>query len=285
MTRRKRRTSSAPPPAHAGDKRAARDHPGRDRSRSPRWLWLYGRHAVAAALANPTRRCRRLVASPSALADLDHRPDARLRRPGLRVETVPRAEFGAALPRGALSPGAVHQGLALEVAALEAPTIEAACALPDEPEATPVVVVLDRVSDPQNLGAALRAAAAFGARAVVLPERHAPSEGGALAKAASGALECVPLVRVTNLARALQTLKRLDYWCVGLDAAASDPLAAAKPGGAVALVFGAEGAGLRRLTREHCDLLARVPISSAVESLNLAAAVAVALYEIAGRDA
>ncbi len=243
-----------------------------------RHLWLYGHHAVAAALANPARRCRRLLATQSALAGLRRRVGGRLGGADLGVEATTHAELARNLPRGA-----VHQGVGLEVEALPARAIDEACARQRDAEAPPPVVVLDQVTDPQNVGAVLRAAAAFGALAVVVPERHAPHESGALAKAASGALEAVALVRVANLARALDDLKRLDYWCLGLEPAAADTLADANPGGAVALVLGAEGAGLRRLTRERCDLSVRLPISGAVESLNVAAAAAVALYALTRR--
>ncbi len=241
-------------------------------------LWLYGRHAVGAALANRERRCLRLLATPPALADLRRRLGGELGRPGLAAEEASRAAFAPVLP-----PGAVHQGVALEVAPLAPRSLDEACAPPPGGAATPLVVVLDRVSDPQNVGAVLRAAAAFGALAVVAPERHAPGETGALAKAASGALECVPLVRVANLARALDGLKRLGYWCLGLDPAAGPSLADADPGGAVAVALGAEGAGLRRLTAARCDLVVRLPIGEAVESLNVAAAAAVALYALSQR--
>jgi len=260
----------------------ARSRPAPRASRgADRTVWIYGRHAVAAALANPRRRRRRLVATEEALAALARECGAPFPPPGLAPETPPRGDFEAALPRNALPPGAVHQGLALAVEPLDSPTLDDVCATPATDEHTgerTVVVVLDQVTDPQNMGACLRAAAAFGARAVIVPDRHSPRESGALARAASGALDIVPLVRVANLARALDRLQRLGYWCLGLDGAAEATIEAALPGGPIALVLGAEGAGLRRLTRARCDGLARLPISDAVESLNVAAATAVALY-------
>ncbi len=242
-------------------------------------LWLYGGHPVIAALTNPARRCHRLLATATALAELRRRLGGDLGRADLDVESATPADLARVL-----SPDARHQGVALEVEPLPAPPLETACAPKLDATQAPRVVVLDRVTDPQNVGAVLRAAAAFGALAVIAPERHAPGESGALAKAAAGALEVAPLVRVANLARALGQLKQLGYWCLGLDPAAHDTLAAADPRGAVALVLGAEGAGLRRLTRERCDALVRVPISNAVDSLNVASAAAVALYALADHD-
>ena len=238
--------------------------------------WLYGRHPVAAALANPRRHCARLVATDDVLAELRRRLGDDLGRAHLEIEPASRAEVARTLP-----PGAVHQGVALEVEPLPPASLDDACA---PSAAAPRVVVLDHVTDPRNVGAALRSAAAFGALAVVMTDRHAPRQTGALAKAAAGALDSVPLVRVANLARALERLKRLGYWCVGLDPAAPRTLAAADPSAAVALVAGAEGAGLRRLTRERCDLLMRLPTDDAFPSLNVAAALAVALYAFKPSD-
>ncbi len=259
-----------------------RDH--RDNTRTPRRggpsrsgggggggasFWLYGTHAVIAALANPERRFRRLVATAEAAKGL---VDLRLAVP---VETVERVEIDRLL-----LPGSVHQGLAALVEPLAALGIEDVGRMGAAQEAC-VVVVLDQVTDPHNVGAILRSAAAFGALAVVVPDRHAPEETGALAKAASGALERMPLVRVTNVVRALDELKQAGFWAAGLAADAPKTLAEAKLTGRIVLALGAEGEGLRRLTREHCDHLVRLPMTGEMESLNVSNAAAVALYELA----
>lgn len=179
-----------------------------------------------------------------------------------------------------LTPGAVHQGVAMLTEPLEEVWLEDV--FPRD-ESRAIALVLDQVTDPRNVGAALRAATAFGAGAVVMQRRHAPPETGALAKAASGALEVTPLVRVTNLARGLEDLKDAGFWCVGLDGKAETDIGDADFSGRVALVLGSEGSGLRRLTLDHCDLVTRIPITGKVESLNLATAAAVALYETARR--
>jgi 23S rRNA (guanosine2251-2'-O)-methyltransferase len=218
---------------------------------------------------------RRLVAVADALDWVEaKRADAAARVPP--AETLDRAALEALLPEGA-----VHQGVALLSEPLREPALEDVIAQAGE---RALVVLLDRVSDPHNVGAVLRSAAVFGADAVVVPEYGAPEVTGVLAKAASGAVEHVPLVRVVNLARAMDALKDAEFWCVGLDESAEQSLAGAVPKGRVALALGAEGAGLRRLTRERCDLLARLPARGAIRSLNVSNAAAVALYELT-RDA
>jgi len=232
-----------------------------------RWLW--GTHPVLAALANPARHPHRLLLTAEAQQSLRG-----------RLPTVPASELADRRQLDQLlPPGAVHQGIALSVDPLPEPDLALACA--PLAAARNLVVVLDQVTDPHNIGAILRSAAAFDARAVIVTDRHAPEATGVLAKAASGALEAVPLVRVTNLVRGLDQLAELGYWRIGLDGEAEKTLAQVATGDNLALVLGAEGAGLRRLTREHCDLMARLPISGKVESLNVSNAAAVALYELA----
>lgn len=228
--------------------------------------WLYGAHAVQAALGNPKRRFEQLlVAKEEAVPAVPQ---------GVRVQTVSLKELNDILPKDA-----VHQGIALLTQPLPAVTLESV--LQGEPAP---VVVLDQVTDPHNVGAILRSCAAFGAKAVVMTDMHAPQESAVMAKAASGGLECVPLVRVVNLAQALEKLKKADYWTAGLDGEATQALHEAKLGRNTALVLGAEGKGLRRLTAERCDLLVKLPISPLMESLNVSNAAAVALYEL-GRSA
>jgi len=236
--------------------------------------WLYGRHAVEAALANPGRNLRRLLLAES--------PDEALARKlaTLRLPLGPEVVGRTAL-EGTLPPGAVHQGLALRVEPLFQPSLPVFLGeLRDRPA---VVVALDHVTDPQNVGAILRSAAAFGAAAVLATTDHAPPEGGALAKAASGGLEVVPYLRETNLARALELLKQAGFWCFGLDEAGQGLLSASEAGARSCLVLGAEGEGLRRLTRERCDRLVRLPTRPPIAALNVSNAAAVALYELLGR--
>jgi len=232
-------------------------------------IWLFGHHAVDAALANPRRDVRRILITAA-----DQMIDQSQRLKSIQVEKTPKAELDRLLPRGA-----VHQGIACQVGALLQPRLETLLALhADDSNAT--ILVLDQVTDPRNVGAILRSAAAFDAIAVVMTERHAPPETGTLAKAASGALEVVPLVQVTNLARALETLANANYWRIGLDGNTSEDIAKARRDSRRALVLGAEGKGLRRLTAENCDQLVRLPISNKVESLNVSNAAAIALFAL-----
>lgn len=179
---------------------------------------------------------------------------------------------------GMLPPGAVHQGLAVRAFPLEPVALETACAPTDGRS----VLLLDGVTDPQNVGAAFRCAAAFGARVVVLQDRKSPPLTGVLAKAAAGAIELVPHVRAANLARAIETLRALGYLTVALEGEAelsmADALRDPRP---LALALGAEGKGLRPSVAEACEKRARIPIAAAMESLNVSAAAAIALYEAA----
>lgn len=239
-------------------------------------LWLYGVHAVLAALTNKERKIRRIVLTMEALrshaASIQR---ARTLRPLPGEEVTERQELDRLLP-----PGAVHQGIAVLAEHLDSPGIEDIAQLAQHRD-NAVVMVLDQVTDPHNVGAILRSAAAFGALAVVVTDRHSPEETGTLAKSASGALEVMPLVRVTNLVRALEQLKEGGFWTAGLAGEATQTLAQAKLSGKIALVMGAEGEGLRRLTREHCDHLVKLPMSDLVESLNVSNAAAISLYELA----
>jgi 23S rRNA (guanosine2251-2'-O)-methyltransferase len=247
----------------------------RDRNSTSAVNWIYGRHAVAAALNNPARRIRRIVATQETLAALEPMlANAQADLPAA-PEIVDRRALALLLPDDA-----VHQGIT--VAADPLPRRELAEFLADTRDDPGVIVVLDQVTDPHNVGAILRSAGAFAARAVVVPDHGTASASGALAKAASGALETVPLVQAGNLARALERAKAAGFWCVGLDAEAQQSIADLDLPTRVALVLGAEGEGLRRLTREHCDFLARLPTRNGA-SLNVSNAAAIALYEIARR--
>ena len=226
--------------------------------------WLYGIHPVAAALSNPARVRRRLVATQDGAE--------RLSALGDQPEIIDRRALEELLPSGA-----VHQGVALSTRPLAAVSVEDIADRGAAAERA-AVVVLDRVSDPHNVGAVIRSAAVFGALGVVIPDKNSPPLGGVLAKSASGGLETVPLIRVANLARALDAIKERGFWCVGLDAMAETVLDPATLPDHVAFVLGAEGSGLRRLTRERCDYTASIASSGSVASLNVSCAATVALY-------
>ena len=228
---------------------------------------MYGWHTVSAALRNPVRKVRKLLTTENAAR--------RLAEEG--VPNVNRAEIvrpHAIAER--LLPDAVHQGLYLEVDPLPTPAIE-------DLEAAGLVLVLDQITDPHNVGAILRSAAAFGVRAVITTQRHSPDATGALAKAASGALEHVAIINVQNLARGLTALKEKGFLTVGLDSEGETDLAALPLRAPLALVLGAEGKGLRQLTREICDHVARIDLPGVIASLNVSNATAVALF-IASRQ-
>jgi 23S rRNA (guanosine2251-2'-O)-methyltransferase len=224
---------------------------------------FWGKHAVSAALDNPRRRVVHAWATRDAAELMQFPQDV----PLTRAEVT---------DLGRLVPGdAPHQGMVIEVEPLEDVWLDDI--LTTAPERA-VLLVLDQVTDPHNVGAILRSAAAFGAIGIVTQDRHSPPESGALAKAASGALETLPWVRSVNLARALGDIAEAGFWRIGLAGDADLELKDALGPKRVALVLGAEGAGMRPNTREHCDAIARLPITSNVESLNVSNAAAVALY-------
>jgi 23S rRNA (guanosine2251-2'-O)-methyltransferase len=256
MRRQRPRPDKPSTRAWHGKPRHATRRPDTDR------ILLFGVHAVEAALANPKRTVVRLLATENAA----HRLAPLLAKRGLTPEDASPRDLDRLL-----GPDAVHQGVALEAEPLPPTGL-------DEVSLEGILLVLDQVTDPQNVGAALRSAAAFGAAGLVLTERHSPPLQGVLAKAASGALDVVPVILVKNLAQALAELGELGFMRVGLAEEATEALEAAPLARPLALVLGAEGKGLRQLTKEHCDRLCRISTQSAFASLNVSNAAAIALH-------
>jgi len=233
-------------------------------------LWLYGLHAVRAALANPKRFVKRAVLTERVAEEVGSKLLARAKNEITDMHGVSKI----------LPEGAVHQGVALLVEPLPRPSLDDVLAAA-EPGKRRVVLVMDQITDPHNAGAILRTAAAFGVTAVVVQDRHSPPESGVLAKAASGALDVVPLVYEVNIARAVENLGKLNFWRIALAGDGDTTLREAMDANRdIALVLGSEGGGVRRLVRESCDVAAYVPIDAAMESLNVSNAAAVALYEV-----
>ena len=227
-------------------------------------IWIFGHHAVVAALQNPNRDKLLLKMTKDTVlpAELTN---------GVSCQIVPRQEIEALA-----GPGSVHQGLALQVKPLSEPILDDVLTnLPSKA----VVLILDQVTDPHNIGAILRSAAAFNALAVIVPDANVPQESSVLAKSACGGLEIVPLIRVANLVRAMQQLKDAGFWCLGLDGYATELIGDKKLPQKCAFVLGSEGDGMRRLTAENCDYTIKLPISEKMESLNVSNAAAIALYE------
>jgi 23S rRNA (guanosine2251-2'-O)-methyltransferase len=225
---------------------------------------LYGWHTVAAALANPRRTIRKITATENAAR--------RLTEGGLTLPVTPEVVRPEAID-ARLTPDAVHNGLLVEADPLPALGIE-------DVEAKGIVLVLDQLTDPHNVGAILRSAAAFAVGAVITTARHSPEATGVLAKSASGALDIIPMVTVPNLARAIDALKERGFLTVGLDSEGETELGDATLRAPLALVLGAEGKGMRQLTRETCDIRARLDMPGAIKSLNVSNAAAVALYAV-----
>jgi len=253
-------------PRPAYDPAAAERRPPPRRRPEPSNDWLWGWHAVQAALANPNREVfKRLLVSPARA----HEIAAAAAKAQVRFEQMEGVDISRHLP-----PGAVHQGIALLAEPLEGDGLEPFLMQPGG-----VLLMLDQLTDPQNVGAIFRSAAAFGARGLVLQERHAPALTGALAKAAAGAVDALPHARVVNLSRALEQLEAAGWRAVGLDGEAELTLEQALDARPTVLVLGSEGEGIRRLVAEHCDTLAKIPMPGGFESLNVSNAAAVALYE------
>ena len=240
--------------------RRKKSHQSHGSANRPR---LWGRHAVSAALDNPERKILKAWATRDAAGFMQFPKDV----PVTMAEVTDLARL---VPHDA-----PHQGVVIEVEPLEGAWLDELLNPLDE---RALLLVLDQVTDPQNVGAILRSAAAFGAVGIVTQDRHSPPESGVVAKAASGALERVPWVRVVNLARALEEIGEAGFWRIGLAGDAETDLKEALGSPRIALVLGAEGAGMRHNTRDHCDALARLPISDSIESLNVSNAAAVALY-------
>lgn len=237
-------------------------------------VWLFGIHAVRDALLNPEREKLRLVVTKNAADRLGEA----IAEAGIEPEIVDPRKFDVPI-----DPDSVHQGAAMEVKPLRWGSLADVCA---GGEGAPLVVLLDRVTDPHNVGAVLRSAEVFGARAVIAPHRHSAPETGALAKTASGALERQPYLRVQNLSDAMEDLRAMGFVLLGLEGEAEATLGGAlaeignRP---VALVLGAEGPGLREKTRDTCDRLARIPFAAEFGSLNVSNAAAISLYAAATR--
>lgn len=229
---------------------------------------LYGRHAVLAALRNPHRRIGKLVCTSENAAEV------RQKFPQVMLEVKLKKDIDKLLPADA-----VHQGFALYCQPLEQISIEDICRQSEGKENCRVLI-LDQVTDPQNIGAIVRSCAAFGALALIVQDKNSPQENGAMAKAAAGTLELVPMVRATNLTRAAEILKKHGFWVVGMDGYAKTTIDKMDKNGKLAIVMGSEGAGMRRLVEENCDLTVRLPISDKVESLNVSTAAAIVLYEL-----
>lgn len=230
--------------------------------------FLWGRHPVLAALANPARRgTGRLMVTEERAAEIERDSLAH----GHRIEVVDSVALSRLLPAGA-----VHQGMAFKVQPLEGVALEDIAEGQDG-----VIVMLDQLTDPQNVGAIFRSALAFGARGIVVQDRHSPALAGALAKAAAGATERLPCARVTNLSRALERLSDLGWRAVGMDGEAELTLEQALDARPTVIVMGSEGDGVRRLVAEHCEVMAKIPMPGGFESLNVSNAAAIALYEAA----
>ncbi|MDR1026481.1 MAG: 23S rRNA (guanosine(2251)-2'-O)-methyltransferase RlmB [Lactobacillus sp.] len=229
---------------------------------------LYGRHAIMSALSNPNRKISKILCTKENFEELKKYSK------NFQINIVDRKDIDKILP-----PNSVHQGFALYCKELDNLAIEDIISLAEEKQ-TCHLLILDQVTDPQNIGAIIRSCVAFNSIALIVQDKNSPQESGAMAKAAAGMLEHLPICRVTNLSRAIAQLKKADFWVIGMDGYAKTTVDKLKKGGKTAIVMGSEGAGMRRLVEENCDLTIKLPINPAVESLNVSTAAAIVLYEI-----
>lgn len=236
-------------------------------------LIIYGRHAVMAAVGNPQRQISKILVTPDNAEELRAACSESGRTPGI-VTVTERREIERVLPTEA-----VHQGFAAYCRELEEYNLDEICRMAESLENCHVLV-LDQVTDPQNVGAIIRSCVAFNTLALIMQDKNSPAETGAMAKASAGMIEHLPIVRVTNLTRALERLKDAGFWTIGMDGYAETTVDKLKEGGKNAVVMGSEGKGMRRLVEESCDITVKLPMNEKVESLNVSTAAAIVLYEI-----
>lgn len=235
-------------------------------------IWLYGRHPVMAAIANPNRKINKVFCTQENAEEAKKAIAASHRQTPLSI--IDRKELDKYLPRDA-----VHQGFAAQCFKLEDYTLDEICRQADN-QPNCHILILDQVTDPQNIGAIIRSCVAFDTLALILQDKNSPQESGAMAKASAGMIEQLPICRVTNLSRAIKQLKDSGFWILGMDGYAQTYIDNINKTGKIALIMGSEGKGMRRLIEENCDATVKLPISPTVESLNVSTAAAIALYEV-----
>lgn len=235
------------------------------KNQGPKELFLYGKHVVELAVKNPRRKIKEIYATKETLAEMNLSRDFVVRPADRR------------LLDSLVGQGAVHQGIVAKCEPLSSIDLKTFVQDVKDKEKC-LIIMLDQVTDPHNVGAIMRSAVAFNASAVIMPEAGSPNETGVLAKSASGATELIPLIRVPNLVHAMESLKKADFWCVGLDGYAKDYISDHKLPKKCVMILGSED-GMRRLTMENCDMVVKLPMNAAIESLNVSNAAAVAMYE------
>lgn len=240
-------------------------------------ILLYGRHPVVAAINNPKRQINTIYVTQDNFSEIKSLCMTAKRGTTL-IKTVDRKEIEKLLPAGS-----VHQGLVAAVKELDGYTLDDVCDMAQQFDSCHVLI-LDQVTDPQNIGAIIRSCVAFDTLALIVQDKNSPTESGTIAKASAGMIEHLPIIRVTNLSRAAETLKKAGFWVIGMDGYAKTSIEQINKNGKTAIIMGSEGKGMRRLVEETCDDTVRLPISPKVESLNVATAAAITLYELNKRS-